>query len=89
MELFTTDSFWYQWRIYRDLIFILKNKDRLDSRLLKEEKPSGLEQYKEKELTYFYRLFRYSLTEGTRYRPRLCVNSLAIKIIRAYPPNNK
>ena len=23
------------------------------------------------------------------YRPRLCVNSLAIKIIRAYPPNNK
>ncbi|RKY40680.1 MAG: hypothetical protein DRP81_09100 [Candidatus Omnitrophota bacterium] len=26
---------------------------------------------------------------GYRYRPRLCVNSLAIKIIRAYPPNNK
>ena len=24
-----------------------------------------------------------------RYRPKLCVNSLAIKIIRAYPPNNK
>ena len=23
------------------------------------------------------------------YRPGLCVNSLAIKIIRAYPPNNK
>ncbi len=23
------------------------------------------------------------------YRPRLCVNSLAIKIMRAYPPNNK
>jgi len=67
MKLFTTDSFWYQWRIYRDLIYILKNKDRLDSRLLKEEKPSGLEQYKEKELTYFYRLFRYSLTEGTPY----------------------
>jgi len=27
--------------------------------------------------------------ERYRYRPRLCVNSLAIKIIRAYPPNNK
>jgi len=28
-------------------------------------------------------------TTFTWYRPRLCVNSLAIKIIRAYPPNNK
>jgi len=24
-----------------------------------------------------------------RYRPKLCVNSLVIKIIRAYPPTNK
>ena len=35
------------------------------------------------------KLIGHFLWRGQRYRPRLCVNSLAIKIIRAYPPNNK
>jgi len=26
------------------------------------------------------------IREGIRYRPRLCVKSLAIKLLRAYPP---
>jgi len=65
-KLFTTDSFWHQWKIYRDLIYILK-RERLDSYSLKEQRPSGIEHYKEKELTYFYRLFCYSLSKETPY----------------------
>ena len=79
MKLFDKASFWEQYKIYRDIIFILRKKEIRWTPLTKEP---GFENYCREEFRYFEEVFRYDFENIEAKKPEDINAALLTEIIK-------